>query len=428
MIRKFALILFCISVPLLQLKGQQLVEGIVAVVGDEIILKSEVEQYVYNYALQNRIDLKQNTKLLNNLKKQTLDRLIEQKLLLVKAEEDTITVEDEVLDQRVDQRMRYLIEQAGSEDRLEEMFGGSISKIRRDTRQVVKEQMLVEQVRQLQFRGINVSRREIENFYKTYKDSLPALETTVDISHILMSVKPAEEAQIAAYNKAEQILEQIKNGADFSELASKYSEDPASAKRGGDLGLISRGDFVTEFESAAFKLKDGEISDIVQTQFGYHIIKMMERRGEKIRTKHILIRVAPTEADEARTIEKLREIRQRILDGEDFAELALEYSDDENVAQDKGHLGVFEVDKLVIPEFKKVVSNLKPGEISQPFKTDFGYHIVRLEDRQGGRDLSLESDWQRIEEFALNMKMEKEYRKWIENLRGTVPIDIRGRL
>ncbi len=428
MIRKFALILFCISIPLLQLNGQQLVEGIVAVVGDEIILKSEVEQYVYNYALQNRIDLKQNTKLLENLKKQTMDRLIEQKLLLVKAEEDTITVDDEILDQRVDQRMRYMIEQAGSEDQLEAMFSGSISKIRRDTRQVVKEQLLVEQVRQIRFRGVKVSRREVENFYKIYKDSLPGLETTVDISHILMTVKPAEEAQIAAYQKAEQILEQIRKGADFSELASKYSEDPASAKRGGDLGLISRGDFVTEFESAAFKLKDGEISDIVQTQFGYHIIKMIERRGEKIRTKHILIRVAPTEADEARTVEKLREIRQRILDGEDFAELALEYSDDENVVQDKGHLGVFEVNKLVIPEFKKVVSNLKPGEISQPFKTDFGYHIVRLEDRQEERNLSLESDWQRIEEFALNMKMEKEYRNWIENLKETVPIDIRGRM
>jgi len=397
------------------------------VVGDEIILKTEIEQYVQNYVVQNRIDIRNNEELLRDLMKQTLDRLIEQKLLLTKAEEDTLTVADDILDERVDQRMNYLIGQVGSESELEKIFGSSIKDIRKDTREVIKEQLLVDQARAMKFQGTKISRREVEEFYKQYKDSLPSMQETVEISHILKIVKPSDEALSAAYDKAQTILEQIKNGADFEEMAKKYSDDPASAKRGGDLGLISRGDFVTEFETVAFQLKDGEISDIVQTQFGFHIIQMIERRGEKIRTRHILIQVLPTPEDEERIKQELADIRQKIINNEelDFEEAALEYSDDENVKKDRGFLGTFETDKLVIPEFQAVVRNLEPGEISEPFKTEFGYHIVLLNNRSSSRNLSLENDWAKIEEFALNFKMEKEYQKWIAELKQRIPIDIR---
>ena len=253
---------------------------------------------------------------------------------------------------------------------------------------------------------------------------MPNKQETVEISHILKLVKPSEEALSAAYSKAEAILKQLKNGADFEKLAEQYSDDKASAKRGGDLGLISRGDFVNEFETAAFQLKDGEISDIVQTQFGFHIIQMIERRGEKIHTRHILIQVLPTEQDELRVINELKEIRNRALAGEDFSELALQYSDDENVQKDHGYLGEFETDKLVIPEFQSVVKKLKPGEISEPFKTDFGYHIVLLNKRNEARKINLDDDWAKIQEVALNFKMEKEYKKWIEELKQKIPIEI----
>ena len=113
------------------------------------------------------------------------------------------------------------------------------------------------------------------------------------------------------------------------------------------------------------------------------------------------------------------------MDGNDFSELALQESDDENVTQDKGHLGTFELDKMVVPQFKEAISKLSPGEISQPFKTDFGYHIVKLDKRSNKRSLNLENDWQRIEEFALNYKMEQEYRKWLDDLKKNVPIEIR---
>ena len=264
----------------------------------------------------------------------------------------------------------------------------------------------------------------MEEFYKTYKDSLPPLQGTVKISHILKIVAPSEEAQQAALQKIKNIKEQLTAGASFEELAKKYSEDPGSAQRGGDLGFVGRGDFVPEYEQAAFELKDGEISDIVQSSFGYHIIKMVERRGEKIHTKHILIQTVPTKEDEIRTVNELKEIRKKLMNGADWDKMALEYSDDENVVKDHGHLGVFEIDKLVIPAFRQVVDTLKVGEISEPFKTEFGYHIVRLDDRQDKRKLDLEHDWDRIEMYAKNYKIEKEYRKWIAELKEQVPIQI----
>lgn len=416
-----------LMLPLLfvTVRAQQLVDGIAAIVGKEIVLRSEIQQYVQNYVVQNRIDVKNNKQLLNRLKAQTMEKLIEQKLLLAKAEEDTLQVDESMLDQKVDERIRYMISQTGSEDKLEKVFGSSMKKIKRDTRKVIKEQLLVEQVRATKLRGLKVSRREVEAFYKTYKDSLPDLKETVDISHILMLVKASETSQDEAYKKISKIYEDIKNGADFAKEAEKYSDDPASAQRGGDLGLISRGDFVPEFEAAAYQLKDGEISEIVQTQFGFHIIQMIERRGEKIHTRHILVRVTPTKDDEQRIVDKLNEIRKEALAGADFDSLALKYSEDDNVTKDSGHLGIFELNKMVIPQFKTVVEKMKTGEISAPFKTDFGYHIVKLNDRQAARTFTLEKDWGRIEQMAVNHKMETKYAEWIKELKKSVPIDIK---
>ena len=162
---------FCYAV----LPAQQLIDGIAAVVGKEIILRSDIQQYVQNYIIQNKINVQANPGLMDQLKNQTLEKLIEQKLLLAKAHEDTVQVDEGLLDQKVDERMQYLISQLGSEDKLEKTFGSPVKKIKKDTRKIIKEQMLVEQVRAAKFRTMKVSRREVETFYATYKDSLQAL-------------------------------------------------------------------------------------------------------------------------------------------------------------------------------------------------------------------------------------------------------------
>jgi peptidyl-prolyl cis-trans isomerase SurA len=239
----------------------------------------------------------------------------------------------------------------------------------------------------------------------------------------LKQVTPGGSSAEAAQAKIVEIKLKLEQGADFGELAKEYSEDPATAPRGGDLGFIKRGDLVKEFEEVAFSLEPNQVSDIVQTQFGYHIIKLIEKRGEKVHSAHILIQLKPTEEDEKRVANELEEIRQKILDGESFEKMAEDYSDDENVVNDKGHLGTWEVDKLAIPEIKGVVKNMEVGEISHPFKTSYGYHIVRLNMHNMPRAASLDKDWEQIKNMAMNYKMETEYKKWMAVLKEDIPIE-----
>ncbi len=403
--------------------AQQVVDGTAAIVGNDVVLVSDINALITQYAFQNKIDIARQPELYNKLGKQFLESLIDQKLLLIKAEEDTITVDEERVDQNLNQQIDYMIQQAGSTDKLEEYYSAPLYKIKKDLRNEIKNQMLIGMLRDKKFANIKISRKEVENFYESYKDSIPGVKASVDISHILMQVTPSEKSIAAAYEKIKNIQDQLKNGADFAEMARKYSEDPGSARNGGDLGFVSRGSLVKEFEEVAFSLKEGEISDIVQTQFGFHIIQLLERQGEKIHVRHILIQLKPTAADEQRVVDKLNDIRQKIINGDStFEEMAVKYSNDPNVEKDKGHLGEFEEGGFQIQQFADAVKDLKEGEISQPFKTEFGYHIVRLNKRNDARTLSLQKDWEQIEQWALQAKREKEFKAWLAELRKEIPV------
>jgi peptidyl-prolyl cis-trans isomerase SurA len=416
-------IILILSFLLGLVQAQQMIDGVAAIVGQEIILKSEVDQYVQSYVIQNKINVVSNPELYDKLKKDVLDRLIEQKILLTKADEDTIEATEREVDRYLEEQMRSMIDRVGSEAQLEAAFDAPIKKIRRDLRVETENRLKIETLRRKKFQDIKISRREVELFYNTYKDSLPGITETVDISHILKQVKPGGSSAEAAQAKIVDIKLKLEDGADFGELAKEYSEDPATAPRGGDLGFIKRGDLVKEFEEVAFSLEPNQVSDIVQTQFGYHIIKLIEKRGEKIHSAHILIQLKPTDEDDIRVANELEEARQKILEGESFEKMALDLSDDENVVNDKGHLGTWEVDKLAIPEFKGVLEKLDVGEISSPFKTSYGYHIVRLNMHNMPREASLDKDWEQIKNMAMNYKMETEYRNWIAELREDIPIE-----
>lgn len=421
--KKLNFILSFILISTYAVNAQQLVDGVAAIVGQEIILNSEVEQYVQNYVLQNKINVTSNPEMYKRIKKQVLENLVEQKILLTKADEDTITVTEREVDRYLEEQIRTLVARAGSESALESAFQSPMKKIRRDLRSETESRLKIETLRRKKFAEVKVSRREVEEFYTMYQDSLPVLKETVDISHILKQIKSGESSREAALAKMIDVKEKVDAGEDFTELAKTYSEDPATSVRGGDLGFIKRGDLVTEFEEVAFNLEPGEISGIVETQFGFHVIKMTERRGEKIHTSHILIQLQPTDADEDRVKGELAALRQRALDGENFETLAIENSDDENVQNDKGHLGTWEVDKLAIPQFKTVVVGMENGDISDPFKTDYGYHIIRLNFHEEPRTLTLEKDWDKLQGMALNFKIDKEYKTWIAGLKDDIPIE-----
>lgn len=407
--------------------SQQLIDRILAVVGNEIILQSDLNTLLLQWSVQRQENVFQNPAQLQQLSTLMLQRMIQEKLLLIKAEEDTIVADPEQVDQMVDRQVSGFVQQVGSTENLEKYYGMPLPKIKKELRSQVENQLVIEKLRAMRFSGIKVSRREVENFYQQYSDSLPTIGETVDLSHILMQVKPNEASFQEAYAKISKIRETALTGGDFLTLAKQYSEDPSAQSNSGDLGWANRSDYVQEFAEAASALEPGEISDVVQTQFGFHIIQMIEKQGDKIHVRHILIQLQPQEEDERRVVDRLSELRQQLLSGDvEFEKTALENSDDPNVSTDRGRLGEFVVGNFQVPAFETAAKALEIGEISQPFKTDFGYHIIKLHSRVDQRKLSLENDWQRIEQFAVDFKTKQKFEKWLEELKQDIPIDIKS--
>jgi len=427
MLKKHGLFfILIIAITICDLFSQQVIDKIVAIVDDDVILQSELLQYSLNLAFQYKIDPRYERDKFEDLQKQVLENMINQKILLSKAEEDTIEVNDREVDNVLDSQIERMVQQIGSIEKLEEYMGMPLRKIRRDFREDVQDNLKVESLKTQKMRKVQISRREVEHFYSTLKDSLPEIKETVDISHILVEIKPGENAEIEAKKRIIEIKEKLRVGADFIDLAKKYSEDPGSKLRGGELGFFNRGEFVREFEEVAFALQPGEISDIVKSEHGFHIIQMIERLGEKINVRHILIRLAATSEDAEMSEKKIYEIRKLLDDKDvDFQEIAKKYSDDRTTKDQGGNLGKFIIDELQEPEFKKIVEKLAPGEISQPFKTRFGWHILKLNNFQEARDLSLDKDWEQIEKWALSIKQQKEIDKWLIELKKLTYIDIK---
>lgn len=423
-------IVFLISTILLlttRVPAQQVLDKVAAVVGDDIILQSELVQYSLNLAFQFQIDPRKNPEQFERLQEETLQNLINQKILIVKAKEDTIEVDDRQVDTVLDEQINRMIQQLGSEQKLEEQLNMSISKIKRSFRDDVRKNLMVEKLQQMKFSQIKIGRREIEEFYHTMKDSLPELKETVDLSHILLEVKAGKQSERVAREKIDELLQRVKQGEKFEDLSRQYSEDPGNKDRGGEIGFMQRGDFVPEFEEVAFLLQPGEISDIVKTRFGFHIIQSIDRKGDKINVRHLLIRLQPNPGDESLTEDQIKELRAT-LDAPDanFEEIARQYSDDETTKEQGGHLGKFEVENLQEREFVLAIQKLKPGEISQPFKTRFGWHILKLNDRQEPRTMSIQKDWDKIELWALNLKRQNEFKKWLEEVKKDVYVDIKS--
>jgi peptidyl-prolyl cis-trans isomerase SurA len=409
-------------------RSQEVLDQIVAVVDDKIILQSELMQFTYSFAIQAGINPENEPDKLEALRAETLTNMINNKVMLVQARLDSIEVSDKDVESYLDQQIQQMIARLGSEKRVEEYFGEPIRQVRREFREEIKERLLVERLRETKSREIKISRREVEDFYKAHKDSLPTLRESVRLRHILFKVEPTEMAIAQAKEKAASILGRLRAGEDFAELAKQYSEDPGTASRGGDLGSTKRLTLVPEFEEVAFLLEPGQISDLVRTQFGFHIIQLLEKAGEKIHTRHILIKLDTAPEDEKRKVEEIKKIRQQIIEGElTFAEAVQKYSKDESTLDRDGDLGLFEIDQLQSDELKRVVSAMKVGEITEPLKiTEFGYQLIRIEDRQQERKMDIRKDWEQIEGWALNLKQQNEIQKWLDRIRQDVYIEIKS--
>ena len=416
-------VLMLMSRPLF---SQQVLDGVVAIVGEEIILKTELMQAAQTLALQMGVDIQKDTERFNAIKKDVLKNLITEKVLLAKAKKDTITVEDQQVDAALEERIQQMIQQLGSKEKVEEYFGKGINRIKSDYREELKKQLISQKVQQQNLSSVSVSRREVKRFYETMKDSLPKMQNMVKIRHILMDVTSQGAAREKATKKLLDIRSKIEAGASFEDMAALYSEDPATARNGGDLGFIEKGTLYQSFEEPAFSLQPGSISDVVETPIGLHLIKVVEKKENSVHVRHILIRLQVTEEDAKQVVDKLSDMRRQILDGEkEFDELAKEYSVDESTKDQGGELGWVPLDQLQIEEFAAAIDTLEPGEISRPFKTPYGYHIVNLEERQEQRTLTLQDDWDRISEWALSQKRQKLLEKLVETIKKDLYINIK---
>lgn len=402
--------------------SQTLIDRIVAVVDREIITESELQERMNFIALQNRLDPSTP-----GLKKQVLDAMINEKLILAQARIDSIEIKEDEVTRTLEMQIQNLVRQLGSEQRLEQLYGKTIARIKREYRDEVRNQLLVQRVRQQREEKISVTRREVEEFYTAYKDSLPPVPEEYTISHIVLYPKPDSAAEVRTQQFLQAILDSIRAGGDFAEYARRYSTD-VTASGGGDLGWAKRGDYVREFEEAVFSLKEGEVSNVIKTQFGYHIVQLIERRGESVHARHILVRIENNPTTDSAVVAQLRELKQRVLAGESFAELARKYSEDEESKSIGGDLGTFTADQLSA-DIVQVLQSLQEGGISEPLPLTTsmkqGYHIVWLRKRKQAHAMNLQDDYRRLEQLALYMKRNKWYEEWIQELKNSIYLDIK---
>jgi peptidyl-prolyl cis-trans isomerase SurA len=398
--------------------AQTIADRIVAVVDKEIITESDLLERISYYAVQNRVDPKSP-----ELRKAMLDGMIADKLVLAQAILDSVTVTEDEVNRALDQQFQNFVRQAGSEQRLEQIYGKPVSRMKREFKPEMRKQLMIQRVRQQREASLQVARREVEQFYESYKDSLPKVPEEVDLSHIFIVPKADSALEEQTKKRLNAIRDSIVAGGDFADFARRYSQDGSGAG-GGDLGWAKRGVvFVPEFEEAVFALKEKEISPVVKTEFGYHLVQLLERRGESVHARHILIRTERGPASDSAAVILLRGLRERALNKEPFAELAKKYSEDDDTKSIGGDLGLIAVDQLEA-DFSSVVKDLKPGEISEPhrvaLKASYGYQIVLLKKRIAGHDVNLQDDYKRVEQMALYLKRNRLNAEWIEDLKKSI--------
>jgi len=405
--------------PVVLSAQQEVLDRVVAVVGKETILLSEMKAELEFYAFNLQTD--PNTP---GLAEKTLDALIDQKLILAKAQDDTtlFVTEDEV-DRSLDGMIAQRSQQAGGERRLEEMYGMTVGRMRREWRDDMRKYILAEKLSKKKTAEVQCSRREVEEFYALYKDSLPPVKEELELYHIFKVPVISDAVRKTVMTHAQAILDSVKAGGDFARYAKEYSIDGGSGVNGGDLGWVRRGEFVKEFEEAAFALKDSQFADLVESQFGVHIIQLLERRGDAIHTRHILFRMERDSTSINETINFLNSLKDSVKNGTSFSELAKRHSEDKESALLGGLIGAYPIDQFD-DAVLVAISDVKEGEISAPVVvtngSTKGYHIVWLKKRIPEHKMNLTDDWKRIEQLSVGYKGNKVYREWLKQLREEI--------
>lgn len=431
------IMLFCTGSLFSQQK--QVADKIVAIVNDDIILKSEVDDEVRQYLQQAQMNQQaQSVSFSEDLWYSALESMIDSYVMLEKAEQDSIVVSDDMVNRQMDQRIQQMVRQAGSEQALEEAFGQSIVQIRADYREQFREQMIVQQVQQQKMSDVEITRPEVREFFEQIpQNQLPTIPEQVELSQIVVTPPELEDARNTALQKARALRDSvITHGKNFEEMARKYSDGP-SASRGGLLPMMPLNDLVANYSAAASALEPGEISQVVRTEFGYHVIRLNERSGDNIETNHILVEIDEESVDNEFAINKLEAIRDSALNHDiPFRDLARRHSEDEitqamggrimNMQTEERRLSLSDLD----PSLYRIVLLLEEeGDISEPREFTMqqnekkAYRIVRLDRHHPEHIANLDDDYERIRDIALQQKRMRDMSKWLEDARSEVYIE-----
>jgi len=396
----------------------QSIDKVEAIIGDEIVLTSEVESQYLQY-------LSQGNSKSDAIKCEIIEDLLFQKLLINQAKLDSVVVTDEEVDGEITKRLTYFESQLGSVEKVEEYFGKLKVEIELELGKVIKDQFLAERIQRGISSDVKVTPTEVREFFNQQNDAdIPVVPTKVEVAQIIVKPEISEEQKDKLRNKLNSFRERVYKGEDFKMLATLYSDDPGSATRGGELGFVNRGDLVPEFERAAFRLKEGEISEVVESQFGFHIVQLIERRGEQINVRHILLKTKVSSTALYNANLKIEEIEKELKTGTiSFDDAVEKYSDDESknnngLLLNPNTMSTLHTINDMAPALKYAVEKLDIGAISIPSVIQMpdetkAYRILKLNKRIEEHKANLVDDFSMIKDFAINIKKQVELMKWI---------------
>lgn len=417
----FILIFLLVSIKSsAQPKPGEIIDMVIGIVGNNTILKSDIENQYIQYKAQG---LGEN----GDVKCQIFEDMLFQKLLITQADLDSIEIPDKELEAELDHRINMFISQIGSEEKLEQYYNKKIREIKAEFKDIIKDQLLAQKMQQKLTKDIKLTPSDIQKYFNSLSaDSLPQLGSNTEIQQLVKYPKISEIEKQEILDKLEVLRKRVLAGEKFSTLAVLYSEDPGSAKSGGELGFVGRTDLVPEFAAAAFKLKEpNEISRVIETEYGYHVIQLIERKGERINVRHILMTPKVSFA-ESQKVAALMDSLFKIIksDSLKMEDAVVTFSEDDKSKNNSGLMynvangtTKFE-DEQIEPRTKLTIQDLKIDELSKPFETkdDKGrqvYKIVRVKSKVKAHTANLKDDYKEIQEMALGAERQRIIKEWI---------------
>ncbi len=406
--------------------ARQLVDGIAAVVGDEIILESEIDEELYIYQLRTGTGSMSESEALS-VRSEIVRQMVDETLLVAMARRDTVMLPSGGLEAELERRVEEVKRRHGTDAAFSAALaeqGLTLDELKVMYRDDIERRLLAEiVVRREVHSRIDVTWGEVENYYEEHTDEVGRVPESYEVAGILSVPQVSEAAKRGATERMMEVRAKLDAGESFEDLAREYSDDVTAAS-GGDLGFIARGIMVPEFEDAVFALDPGEVSGVVPTRFGFHIIQAVEKDDDRVHARHILARLSPGPEDAARARARAETLRQMVVGDADFADVAREYSDDPQSREQGGSLGTFTLEELE-PSFQAVLAGLEPGGITEVIEGDSGFYVLKLLGHNEPRTAVLDEIREVLREYVFGLKAEEAYVVLMDRLANEIHIDIR---